>query len=617
MIQVPEKPLVPLHQVTVRFAGDSGDGMQLVGSQFADLASILGNALSTLADFPSEIRPPAGSLGGVSSFQISFGDRHVHTPGDAPQVLVAMNPAALRVSLPDLEEAGIIILDEDQFTEKNLHKAGYEHSPLEDDSLRGYRVVPISITRLNREALKKTELPQKSRDRCKNFLALGILLWLFDRPMDPVLNWLKEKFAKHPDVLKANSASLRAGYNFANTAEILRVHYHVSPTHLQQGRYRRVTGNEAMALGFVAAARRAARPLVYASYPITPASEILHELSRLKRYDVRTVQAEDEIAACCAAIGASYGGAVGVTATSGPGLSLKSEAIGLAVMAELPLVVVDVQRAGPSTGMPTRTEQSDLLQALYGRHGECPLVVLAVATPSHGFSIAFEAVRIAVNHMTPVIILSDSFLASSAEPWRLPTEQLLPEVNPPPEADGTDYKPYQRDPETLARTWVTPGTPGREHRVGGLEKEDVSGVVTYDGKNHEKMIALRAEKIERITKQIPPLEVRGPGEGDVLVVGWGSTYGACLAAAEEYQTKGARVGHLHLRYLNPLPSDLGQVLSRYKHVLVAENNRGHLRMLLRSKYLIDARGINRMTGRPMRIRDVKRGIEKVLGGTSK
>lgn len=607
------KEFQQLHCATVRFAGDSGDGMQLAGSQFADIASMTGNVVCTLPDYPSEIRAPAGSLGGVSGFQLNFADHEVHTPGDSPFVLVAMNPAALKVNLPDLQPGGIIIANEDEFTEGNLEKARYAVNPLAEGRLSAYRVIPVPMTRLTEEAVRHTGLSRKEALRCKNFLALGLSLWLYDRPLQPVLEWLIRKFRKTPAAMAANGASLRAGYNYADTTELFRVHYSVARARLPKGRYRRVTGNEAAALGLVAASYRAGRPLVYASYPITPATEILQCLSEYKEHDVRTIQTEDEIGACVAAIGASFGGAIGATGTSGPGLSLKVEALGLAVMTELPLVVIDVQRTGPSTGMPTKTEQGDLLMAMYGRHGEAPLAVLAAATPADCFRMAFEAVRLAIKYMTPVLLLSDGFLGHSAEPWRIVSPEELPDLRTPAVPSKEEFAPYRRNPETLARPWVAPGTPGLEHRIGGLEKEDVSGLVSNDAANHERMVLLRAEKIARIARDIPPAEVKGPAEGELLVVGWGSSYGAIAAAVDELQSEGRSVAHLHLRYLNPMPADLGEILSRYRQVLVAENNLGQLRSLLRDRFLIDAIGFSKVEGKPFRVRDVRGKIEELLG----
>jgi 2-oxoglutarate/2-oxoacid ferredoxin oxidoreductase subunit alpha len=609
----PTKPLQEIHQATVRFAGDSGDGMQLVGSQFADLSSLVGNAIRTQPDFPSEIRAPAGSLAGVSGYQLNFADEEVTTPGDSPYVLVAMNPAALKVNLPEVQPGGILIVNQDEFTETNLAKAQYPCNPLEDDSLAGYRLVPIPMTRLNDEATRHAKLPGRDRARCKNFFALGVVLWLYDRPLQPLLEWLMRKFRNKLPVMAANGAALRAGYNFANTTELFRVHYRIAPARLAPGRYRRLNGNEAAALGLVAAAHRAQRTLVYASYPITPASEILHELSLHKEFDVRTLQCEDEIAACCAALGASFAGAIGVTGTSGPGLALKIEAIGLAVMTELPLVVINVQRAGPSTGMPTKTEQADLLMALYGRHGESPLVVLAAASPADCFPMAFEAVRLATKYMTPVILLTDSFLANSAEAFPVPDPDQLPSLHiPSPSPNHPDFAPYRRDLNTLARPWAIPGTEGLEHRIGGLEKQDVTGLVTYDADNHQHMVNLRARKIEGIAQDIPPAHVDGDPQGDLLLVGWGSTHGAITAAVKLARAEGHAVSHVHLRHLSPLPRNLGQILHSFRHVLVPENNLGQLTQILRSRYLVDAIPFPKVEGRPFLIRELRNAIEEYI-----
>ncbi len=607
-----DRKFVQVHSATVRFAGDSGDGMQLAGNQFADIASMVGNMVCTLPDFPSEIRAPAGSLGGVSGFQLAFADRDVFTPGDAPYVLFAMNPAALKVNLPDLMAGGIVLVNEDEFTAANLEKADYEANPLTDGALDGYRLIPVPMSRLNAEAVAPMGLSRRDAARCKNFFALGLALWLYDRPLQPVLEWLIHKFRRNIPSMAANAASLRAGYHYANTTELFRVTYQVAPAKLPRGRYRRLTGNEAAALGLVVAAERAGRPLLYASYPITPASEILQELSKYKEFDVRTLQAEDEIAACVAAIGGSFAGAIGATGTSGPGLSLKAEALGLAVMTELPLVVVNVQRAGPSTGLPTKTEQSDLAMAVFGRHGESPLPVLAAATPADCFSMAFEAVRLAIRYMTPVILLSDSFLANGAEPWRIAVPEDLPDLSANGRISPTDFAPYRRDSRTLARPWVAPGTPGCMHRIGGLEKEHETGQVSYEGANHHRMTTLRAEKIARIARDIPPAEPFGPPEGDLVVVGWGSSFGVVRAAVEEVQEGPAEVAHVHLRHLNPFPPNLGPLLKRYRRMLVAENNLGQLRTLLRDRFLNDATGLNRVEGRPFRIREVVTAIHAEL-----
>ncbi len=605
-----------LHQVresTVRFAGDSGDGMQLVGSQFADLASLSGCAIRTIPDFPSEIRAPAGTLAGVSGYQLNFGDQDITTPGDNPFVLVAMNPAALKVSLPELAPSGIIIVNVDEFTPADLTKAQYSANPLEDGSLKEYRVVPVPMSRMTDEATRHTGLSESERARCKNFFALGMVLWLYDQPMQPLLEWLMKKFRKAPAVMAANGASLRAGYNYANTTELFRLHFQVAPAKLPKGRYRRVTGNEAMAMGLIAASCRAERPLVYASYPITPASDILHELSARKEFDVRVIQCEDEIAACCAAIGASFAGAIGVTGTSGPGLALKTEAMGLGVMTELPLVVIDVQRAGPSTGMPTKTEQADLLTALYGRPGEAPMVVLAAASPGDCFTIAFEAVRLATRYMTPVLVLSDSFLANSAEAFAIPSAAALPDIRvASPTKAAKDFAPYRRDPKTLARPWATPGTEGLEHRIGGLEKQDITGVVTYDSDNHRRMVELRDRKIAGIADDTPAARVEGDAKGDLLVVGWGSTYGAIVAAVKQARDEGHAVSHLHLRHLNPLPHGLDKIFKSFRRVLVPENNLGQLSVLLRSRFQADIVSLPKVEGRPFLIRELRNAIEEML-----
>lgn len=609
----PQRQLIEVRESTVRFAGDSGDGMQLVGSQFADLASLSGCAIRTIPDFPSEIRAPAGSLAGVSGYQLNFGDQDITTPGDSPYVLVAMNPAALKVSLPDLQPGGIIILNVDEFTPDNLAKAEYTADPLEDGSLHGYRVIPVAISRLTDEATRHTGLPGTDRARCKNFFALGMVLWLYDQPMQPLLEWMMRKFRKTSAVMAANGASLRAGHNYANTTELFRVHFHVAQAKLPKGRYRRVTGNEALALGLVAASCRAHRPIVYASYPITPASEILHELSARKEFDVRVLQCEDEIAACCAAIGASFAGALGITGTSGPGLALKTESMGLGVMTELPLVVVDVQRAGPSTGMPTKTEQSDLLAALYGRPGEAPAAVLAPSSPADCFATAIEAVRLATRYMTPVLLLSDSFLANSAEAFAIPDVASLSDLRVPSAPERLkEFAPYRRDPGTLARSWAVPGTEGLEHRIGGLEKQDVTGLVTYDSENHRRMVELRAAKIERIANDIPEAEVSGEPSGELLIVGWGSTYGAIVAAVKQARDEGHSVSHLHLRYLNPLPRRVGEILRRFRRILVPENNTGQLTLVLRSRFQVEITPLPKVEGRPFLVREIRNAIEETL-----
>jgi 2-oxoacid:acceptor oxidoreductase, alpha subunit len=601
---VEEKHIEELEAVTIRFAGDSGDGMQLTGTQFTNTTAIVGNDISTLPDFPAEIRAPAGSLPGVSGFQLNFSNRDIRTPGDEPNVLVAMNPAALKVNIEDLEPGGILIVNTDAFNENNLKKAGYAVNPLEDGSLDGFRVFKLPVTTLNRAALREIKIPTKEIDRCKNFWALGMMYWLYDRPLEPTQRWIEAKFKKNVDVMKANQTALKAGFAYADAAEIFTTHYRVRRAAIAPGKYRNITGNHATALGFVAASVLAGRPLFYASYPITPASDILHELSVHKNFGVKTFQAEDEIAAMCAAIGASFAGQLGLTGTSGPGLALKSEAIGLAVMTELPVVIVDVQRGGPSTGLPTKTEQADLLQAMFGRNGECPVAIVAAATPGDCFHMAVEAFRIATRHMLPVIYLTDGYLGNGAEPWLLPKMDELPkfEVDFAKEPDG--FQPYQRDSETLSRPWAIPGTPGLEHRIGGLEKADITGNVSYEPENHQHMVLTRAEKVARIADDIPELEVFGNASGRLLVIGWGSTYGAITSAVEELQQQGKSVSSIHLRHLNPFPKNLGEILGRFDRVLVPELNMGQLCMLLRAKYLVPAVSYPKVKGKPFKISEL-------------
>jgi 2-oxoglutarate ferredoxin oxidoreductase subunit alpha len=607
-----------LDSATIRLAGDSGDGMQLAGTQFMNTSAILGNDISTLPDFPAEIRAPAGTLAGVSGFQVHFSSHDIHTPGDLLNTLVAMNPAALKTNLKDLESGGILVVNKDAFSAGDLHKAGYKSNPLEDGSLKSYRVISVPMTTLNREAVADLKLSPREADRCKNFFALGLVYWLYERSLDPTLKWIRSKFGKNPAVLEANSRALKAGYNFGDTTEAMPVHYRVPKAKIPPGRYRKLTGNEAVAMGLVAASQQSGLPLFFAGYPITPASDILHALSELKRFAVRTMQAEDEIAAIGAAIGASFGGALGVTATSGPGVCLKSEAIGLAVMTELPLVVIDVQRGGPSTGLPTKTEQADLLQAMYGRNGECPAAIVAPRSPADCFDMIIEAARLAVGFMTPVFFLSDGYLANGAEPWRIPSVADLPKFAPrqikEPNAfkDGDPvFMPYKRD-NRLVRDWAVPGTPGLEHRIGGLEKEDVTGNVSYDPANHEHMVKTRAGKIANIANEIPELTVDGPQEGDLLVSGWGGTYGSIVTAVQRAQRKGFKVAHAHFRYLNPMPRNTAAVLKRYKKVLVPELNNGQLLFLLRSKYLVDAVGLNKIQGRPFLVSEITAKIESML-----
>jgi 2-oxoglutarate ferredoxin oxidoreductase subunit alpha len=607
------KPRRMLDRAVVRFAGDSGDGMQLTGEQFTTEAAWAGNDISTLPNFPAEIRAPAGTLFGVSSFQLQFGSRRVYTPGDRLDCLVAMNPAALKVHLSDLKEGGLLILNTSAFEKKNLDRAGYATNPLEDPALdERYRTHKIDITRLTIDGLTGLPLNAKEKDRCKNFFALGLVSWIYTRPIEPTLDWIRKRFTKNTDVAEANTRALKAGYHFGETAEIFAECYGVEPAEMAPGVYRSMTGNRALAWGILAAAQRTGLPVVYGAYPITPASDILHELSMHKRFHVRTFQAEDEIAAVGAIIGAAFGGAIGLCATSGPGLALKSEGVALAVMAELPIVVFDIQRGGPSTGLPTKTEQADLMQALYGRNSECPVVVIAPATPGDCFFIAYEAIRIAVKYMVPVIVLSDGYLANGAEPWLIPDPKNLPDIDVRFRTEPEGFHPYAREEATLARPWVRPGTPGLEHRIGGLEKQDVTGNVSYDPDNHDLMVRLRAEKVRRVAQEIPPTTINGPAAGDLLVVGWGGTYGTITAAVEEAQAAGKSVASIHLRHLNPLPPDLGQILRQFRRVLVPEINSGQLVRVLRAEYLVDAVGFNRVRGVPLATQDLMDAITQLV-----
>ncbi|HWN08705.1 MAG TPA: 2-oxoacid:acceptor oxidoreductase subunit alpha [Pyrinomonadaceae bacterium] len=608
-----DKNLEELETVTIRFAGDSGDGMQLTGTQFTNTSAVLGNDISTLPDFPAEIRAPAGSLPGVSGFQLNFSSQHIKTPGDQPSVLVAMNPAALKVNLADLEEGGTIIINTDGFTAENLKYAKYATNPLDDGTLAGYRVHKLPITTLNMNALKgNVELSRKEIDRCKNFFALGVLYWLYDRPLEGTLSWITVKFGKSPELAKANEVALRTGYNFADTTEVFTTHYTIKKAKITPGKYRKITGNEATAIGFVAASQLAGLPLFYGSYPITPASDILHELARHKSFGVKTFQAEDEIAAVCSAIGASFAGQIGLTGTSGPGVALKQEAIGLAVMTELPLVIINVQRGGPSTGLPTKTEQADLFQAVWGRNGECPAIVIAPSTPADCFAMAIEAVRLAFKYMSPVFYLSDGYLANGAEPWAIPAIDALPKIDVKFTTDPDNFMPYSRDKETLARPFAIPGTPGLEHRIGGIEKQHITGNVNYDPENHHLMVKLRQEKIDRVANDIPPVEVFGEKSGKVLVLGWGSTYGSISTAVEQLQSEGKSVSSAHLRHLNPFPKNLGEVLAGFETVIIPEMNLGQLATMVRAKYLVDAIPFSKVKGRPFQIREIVRKVEEYL-----
>ncbi len=589
-----------LDRVVIRFAGDSGDGMQLTGTQFTATAAIVGNDLATFPDYPAEIRAPAGTLPGVSGYQVNFASEDIFTPGDAPDVLVVMNPAALRVNLRDLKKGGILIVNSDSFRETDLNKAGYASNPLEDGSLDGFRLVRVEMTRLTRGALEETGLPQRTVDRSKNFFALGMMYYLYNRPLEVSLRWIEEKFASDPQIAAANRLALKAGYAYCEASEIFHDTYEVPAARLAPGTYRNLSGNQALALGFIAASRKSGLPLFQGSYPITPASDILHELSAYKNFGVITFQAEDEIAAIGAALGASFAGALGITTTSGPGMALKSEFLGLAAMVELPLVAVNIQRGGPSTGLPTKTEQSDLLQALYGRHGEAPLVVLAARSPADCFECAYEACRLAIRHMTPVLLLSDGFIANGAEPWRIPAVDQLVPIPVSFRTDPEGFLPYARDEATFARPWAIPGTPRLEHRIGGLEKSDGAGNVSYDPLNHERMVHLRAEKVARVALDIPPAETVGDGGGGLLVVGWGSTYGSITGAVRRARAEGVRVSQLHLRHLNPLPSNLGDVLARYDRILVPEMNLGQLAFVLQGKYLREVVSQSKVEGQPFR-----------------
>jgi len=619
---VPTQPLREIDRVVIRFAGDSGDGMQLTGDRFTSASAIFGNDLSTLPDYPAEIRAPAGTLAGVSAFQVHISDHDILTPGDAPNVLVAMNPAALKTNLGDLQTGGTLIVNTDAFEERNLAKAGYASNPLEDGTLKGCTVYEVPMTSLTIEATKPTGAKPRDAERSKNFFALGLLSWMYTRPVEPTLEWIQAKFAKTPIIAEANTLAFKAGYNFGETAELFESAYEVKPAALAAGTYTNVTGNTALAWGLVAASQLSKLPLFLGSYPITPASDILHELARHKNFGVRTLQAEDEIAGVGAALGAAFAGHLGVTTTSGPGVDLKSETIGLAVSLELPLLVVDIQRGGPSTGLPTKTEQADLLLAMYGRHGEAPLPIVAPSTPSGCFWAAIEAARIALKYRTPVILLSDGYLANGSEPWLLPDVASLPDIGVPfttepnhTAADGSpEFWPFLRDPETLARPWAIPGTPGLQHRIGGLEKEDGSGNISYDPANHEKMVRLRAAKIAGIAADITPAEVDHEEGAELLVVGWGSTFGAIGAAVRRVRARGRKVARAHLVHLNPFPPNLGEVLARYPKVLVPEMNMGQLSRLLRAEYLVDAQAVTKIQGLPFRAAELERAILAHLEG---
>jgi 2-oxoglutarate ferredoxin oxidoreductase subunit alpha len=602
-----------LEQAVIRFAGDSGDGMQVTGNQFTNTVALYGNDIATFPDYPAEIRAPAGTVPGVSGFQLHFSSGEVHTPGDSVDVLIAMNPAALMVNIADLKANGILIVNSDSFEANDLRKAKLSVNPMEDHSLDKFRVFPVELQRLTRTALQHLGLDAKSMDRCKNFFALGMCYWLYNRSMDPTVRWIEDKFKKKPLLVEANKLALKAGYSYCEATEAFQISYEIPPAQLSPGLYRNLSGNQALAMGFVTAANKAGLKLFLGSYPITPASDILHELSQYKNFGVLTFQAEDEIAAISSAIGASYSGALAITSTSGPGMALKTEALGLAVATELPLVICDIQRGGPSTGLPTKTEQADLLQALFGRNSEAPIPVLAAATPGDCFWIAVEASRIALKYMVPVIILSDGYLANGAEPWRIPNVDEIPSFPVRFATNPEGFQPYKRDPDTLARPWAIPGTPGLEHRIGGLEKQDVTGNINYEPLNHENMVRIRAAKVEAIVQDIPNLLPNGDPEGDLLIVSWGSTFGAITQAVNGQRAKGRRIGHLHLRHLNPLPANVGDILKRYKKVLVPELNMGQLLWVLRAKFLVNAVGLNKIQGRPFKQAELDQKIEEMLG----
>lgn len=611
-----EKELQNLKEVTIRFAGDSGDGMQLTGSQFSDTTALFGNDLGTLPDYPAEIRAPAGTLYGVSGFQVHFSSADIYTPGDTPDVLVAMNPAALKINLKDLKLGGTIIVNTDSFDSKNLALAKYESNPLEDEALlSNYKVYPVAITTLNATALKESPLSNKDINRCKNFFALGLMYWIFNRPIEPTVKWIYEKFGKKQDIAEANEKALKTGYYYGETTETFTTRYVVEPASLPKGVYRNISGNEAIALGFVAASIKSGLPLFLGSYPITPATDILQYLSSYKNFGVKTFQAEDEIAGITSAIGASYGGSLAITTTSGPGMALKTEAMGLAVMTELPLVIINIQRGGPSTGLPTKTEQADLFQAIYGRNGEAPIPVIAASTPSDCFFTALEAAKIALKYMTPVILLSDGYIANGSEPWRLPDPDSIPEIPVSYRTEKEGFFPYLRD-ENLSRPWAVPGTPGLEHRIGGLEKANITGNVSYDPDNHEFMVRLRAAKVQKIQQDVPDLAISHEQEGELLVLGWGGTYGAITEAVMKARAEGHKVSQAHLKHLFPFPKNLADVLNSFKNVLIPELNLGQLAKVLRSELLIDTISLTKIKGLPFKSSEIQNKIVEILGGNN-
>ena len=609
------KPVANIMEATVRFCGDSGDGMQLAGTQFTNTSALLGNDVATFPDFPAEIRAPRGTKAGVSGFQIHFSSTEIYTPGDTVDALVAMNPAALATNLGDLRDGGVLLVNKDAFEKKGLEQAGYETNPLEDDSLDKYKLHSVEMTKLTRVAVEDCGLTQKEADRCRNFFAMGLVFWLYDRPLEPTLRFIEQKFGtKVPQVAQANSRALKKGYHYGETVEAINTQYHVEAAKLPAGTYRNIMGNTALAWGLMTAARMSEKRLFLGAYPITPASDILHELSKHKNFDVLTFQAEDEIAAMTATIGAAFAGAMSVTASSGPGIALKGEGLGLAVITELPMLVVNVQRGGPSTGLPTKTEQADLFQAMYGRNGECPMPVVAARSPGDCFDVAQEAWRLAVRYMTPVMLLTDGYIANGSEPWRIPELSELSKIpveHPTPLNNGDAFQPYERD-ERLARPWALPGTPTLEHRLGGLEKQDITGNVSYDPENHEHMCLLRAQKVANIADNIPLQELDGPDSGDLLVLSWGGPYGACATAVHQAQRAGKKVTHCHLRYLNPFPKNLGEILSSFSKILIPELNLGQLDVMIRSKYMIDTIGLNKIQGKPFSVAEVGEKIEEVL-----
>ncbi|MGE0608056.1 MAG: 2-oxoacid:acceptor oxidoreductase subunit alpha [Pirellulales bacterium] len=610
----PSKQIVQLADATVRFCGDSGDGMQTAGTQFGNTSALIGNDIATFPDFPAEIRAPRGTKAGVSGFQVHFASKEIFTPGDNVDALVAMNPAALATNVRDLVNGGILIVDKNAFDEKDLKMAGYKANPLEDGSLEKYQLFPVEVTRLNRLAVEGVGLGTKEADRCRNFFAMGLVFWLYDRPLDSTLRYIQQQFAKRPDVAEANRRALQAGYNYGEITDAFASQFRVDKASLPAGKYRSISGNQALAWGLIAASKQSNCELFLGSYPITPASDILHELAKHKTFGVRTFQAEDEIAAMTSAIGAAFGGAMAITTSSGPGIALKQEGIGLAVMAELPLLIINIQRGGPSTGLPTKTEQADLLQAICGRNGECPLPVIAARSPGDCYEVAREAWRIATRFMTPVILLSDGYLANGSEPWRIPGPETLTPIevkHPSAPENGHGFMPYARD-ERLSRPWAIPGTPGLMHRIGGLEKQDVTGNVNYEPENHQHMIDTRAKKVANVALDIPLQEVDGPAKGKVLVLSWGGTYGSCATAVREVAKDGHAVAHCHLRYLNPFPRNLGDILASYDKVLIPEWNLGQLRMLIRSQYMVDAIGLNKVQGRPFVITEITSKIKELL-----